>query len=254
MQSGDHMLNKNDILEIVREQLAVEYNCKPGDFDGKENVLTSPGFDDKRRKFTDNPLLFKMVTLGGNAVISADERLHDKLNEFIENKEGHWLFEYPNLKVIDDLLIPFDEKLFQTHHMFLPFGQSKKTNSYIPVKWYEGNEIHQFYGSEKFPNALCREYKPERPDLIAVTAFDNNEIIGMAGCSADTPDMWQIGIDVDEKHRSKGIGTLLVSLLKDEILIRGKIPYYGTSLSNLYSWHIALNCGFIPAWIEVGTW
>jgi len=32
--------------------------------------------------------------------------------------------------------------------------------------------------------------------------------------------------------------------------ISGKIPYYGTSSSNIHSWKIALNCGFSPVWIE----
>ena len=75
----------------------------------------------------------------------------------------------------------------------------------------------------------------------------------MAGCSADTPELWQIGIDVQEQYRGRGIGTYLVTLLKNETIRRGKIPFYGTSLSNLPSWRIALNSGFFPAWIEVET-
>ena len=75
----------------------------------------------------------------------------------------------------------------------------------------------------------------------------------MAGCSADTPDMWQVGIDITDKYRGKGFGTYLVTLLKNEILRRGKLPFYGTSLSNLHSQNIALNCGFFPAWIEIET-
>ena len=31
---------------------------------------------------------------------------------------------------------------------------------------------------------------------------------------------------------------------------KGEIPYYGTSLSNIFSWKIALGSGFAPAWIE----
>lgn len=72
----------------------------------------------------------------------------------------------------------------------------------------------------------------------------------MAGCSADTPEMWQIGIDVLPEYRGKGIGKTLVALLRDEVLRRGFIPYYGTSLSNICSWKIALSCGFVPTWIE----
>ena len=79
------------------------------------------------------------------------------------------------------------------------------------------------------------------------------QIIGLAGCSADTTLFWQIGIDVLPAYRGMGIGTKLVQLLKNETFRRGAIPFYGTSLSNLYSWNIALNCGFYPAWVEIET-
>jgi len=71
-------------------------------------------------------------------------------------------------------------------------------------------------------------------------------VFGMAGCSADTPLLWQIGIDVNENYRGGGIGTYLVASLKNEVEKRGEIPFYGTSLSNLYSWGIALNSWFFP--------
>jgi RimJ/RimL family protein N-acetyltransferase len=74
--------------------------------------------------------------------------------------------------------------------------------------------------------------------------------MGMAGCSADSPGMWQIGIDVSPAYRGKGIAKTLVSLLRDEAFRRGAIPYYGTSLSNIASWKTALASGFVPAWIE----
>jgi len=250
------MLNKSEIIKAAKKQLAIEFNCSANDLDKNKNVVTLPSFSDDRRKFSiDKPPFFKMVTMGGGAVISANEQLHSWLTEFVKNKCGHWLFEHTSLREIDKKLKPFNMQLPQTSHMFLPIGQSKPISSPVKIKWYEQNEIHPFYptGSvRKYPNALDSHFRPERPDMLAVAAFDGDNIIGLAGCSADTPLMWQIGIDIDEKYRGKGIGTTLVSMLKDEILARGKIPYYGTSLSNLYSWHIALNCGFRPAWVEIG--
>ena len=86
--------------------------------------------------------------------------------------------------------------------------------------------------------------------MLAVIALDGEKIMGMAGCSADTPLMWQIGIDVLPEYRDRGIGKTLVSLLKNEAIRRGAIPYYGTSLSNIASWKTAISCGFVPAWVE----
>ena len=41
--------------------------------------------------------------------------------------------------------------------------------------------------------------------------------------------------------------------LKNEIIKRGDIPFYGTSVSNYHSRNIALNCGFKPMWVELGA-
>lgn len=244
---------KRELLGIVREQLAVEYNCLPDDFTKSNNIVTLPSLNEKRRHFSDKPAFFKMATMGGNAVISADERLHAWLEGFIAGKQGHWLFEHTNLREIESHLGKHDEWLWQSHHMFLPEKRTAPPSLDIPVKWFEQDQIHEFYGGGRFPNALCEEFKPERPDVLAVVAYENDKVIGMAGCSADTPLMWQIGIDIDTNYRGQGIGTYLVSLLKEEIMRRGKLPYYGTSLSNLKSWNVALNCGFFPAWVEIVT-
>lgn len=63
--------------------------------------------------------------------------------------------------------------------------------------------------------------------------------------------IWQIGIDVLPEYRGKGVGTNLVGLLKNEILKRGKIPFYGIVESHIHSQNIAVNAGFSPAWAEL---
>ena len=70
----------------------------------------------------------------------------------------------------------------------------------------------------------------------------------MAGASADSDTMWQIGINVEPGARRRGLATVLVSLLKDEILDRGILPYYGTAMSHIGSLRVAVGSGFIPAW------
>lgn len=48
--------------------------------------------------------------------------------------------------------------------------------------------------SPQWSNALCEKRK--RLDVLAVGAYDGETLIGLAGCSADCEEMWQIGIDV----------------------------------------------------------
>ena len=235
------------------ELLAKEYNCAPEDFCKQENVLTESALQEGGRKYSKKKYFFHMATLGGNAVLTAEECLHPFLKEFMKARQGHWLFELPNLLPLQQELNRFGYTLTQTYHMFLPTEQVQETKNYA-VKWFYGkDEITQFYGDERFPNAICSEYLPHRPDKIVVCAYDGENIMGMAGCSEDAPGWQQIGIDVRYEYRSKGVGTYLVTLLKNEILEEGNIPFYGTSLSNYHSWNIALNCGFRPAWVEIGA-
>lgn len=244
------MLTKDGIERKFKEQLALELNCAPEDFSGEEIVVTGPVLHENRRKFSDQPFFLQMATFGAGAVISADERLHPWLREWTKGKRGFWLFEQHNYLELDRLLRGYGYKMALTHHMFTPTTEIAAVETGFPVRWLEQGDIPPFYGREEFSNALCDRFRPERPDVLAVAALDGEEIMGMAGCSADTPELWQIGIDVLPRYRGRGIGKTLVALLRDEALRRGALPYYGTSLSNIASWRVALASGFLPAWVE----
>lgn len=238
---------KNDLFKL----LSLEFNCSPEDFTKSENILTVSAINEGRRVYSPEKYFFHMVTTGRNAVVTADECLHPFLSEYIKSREGHMLFELPNLMPLEKELNKHGRTLSQTHHMFLPEKRVEPERDY-PVKWFYDDEITQFYGDERFPNAICDEFKPERPDRIVVIACDGDRIMGMAGCSEDAKGWQQIGIDVMPEYRSMGVGTYLVTLLKNKITENGDIPFYGTSLSNYHSWNIALNSGFHPAWVEIG--
>ncbi len=242
------MQYKNELWNL----LALEFNCSPDDFMRTENVLTVSAINEGRRVYSNERYFFHMVTTGSNAVVTADECLHPYLHEFIRNRTGHHLFELPNLFPLEKELNLHGYTLTQTYHMFLP-SETKVPQKNYQIKWFCDSEIHRFYGDERFPNAICSEFLPHRPDRIVVCAYDGDDIMGMAGCSEDAPNWLQIGIDVMPQYRSKGVGTYLVNLLKNKITEQGKIPFYGTSISNYHSWNIALNCGFRPAWVEIGA-
>lgn len=244
-------MGQTDYFALLRKQLSIDFNCAPEDFLKTENILTESAANEGRRFYSEEKFFFQMVTLGGNAIISADKRLHPFLRDYMDNAVGHWLFEQPRMIVLEKELNNFGFTLALSHHMFLPQREVKPAHNY-PTKWFYGREqIEQFYGDKRFPNAICESYCPKRPDIIAVCAYDGGNIMGMAGCSEDAPHWQQIGIDVMPEYRSAGVGTFLVTLLKNEILRRGDIPFYGTSLSNYHSWNIALNSGFKPAWVEI---
>ena len=102
-----------------------------------------------------------------------------------------------------------------------------------------------------FDEAFC--FSEASPDVLAVAAIIDNEIVGMAGASADSPSFWQIGINVNKNFEGRHIASGLVSILKSDILKKGIVPYYGTSFSNLASQHVAARAGFEVAWVELIT-
>ena len=247
------MRTKEQLLSALREQLALEYNCGADAFLQTEAVVTSPANREGRRRFSNEAFFFKMVTLGGNAVISADERTHAWLKRFAAGKEGHWLFEHPHLREMDVYLQGFGKRLNQTHHMFLPLTEALPTRTQCEILPFEREDLRPFYPNTDFPNALAPSLEAMRPDMLAFAAKDGGQIIGVAGASADAPLWWQIGVDVHPAYRKQGLAAHLVSLLRGEVEKRGCIPYYGTSLSNLASKGTALHCGFRPAWVETET-
>lgn len=244
------MRSRESIEQRFREQLARELNCAPEDFCGEEIVITGPVLHENRRKFSEKPFFLQMATFGAGAVISAEEALHPWLREWAKGKRGFWLFEQHNFYELERQLREYGYKMALTHHMFTPTPEIAAVEKELPVRWLEQGELAPFYGREEFSNALCDRFRPERPDVLAVAALDGEEIVGLAGCSADTPALWQIGIDVLPRYRGRGIGKTLVALLRNEALRRGALPYYGTSLSNIASWRVALASGFLPAWVE----
>lgn len=244
----------NDYLPQLKRLLALDFNCSPEDFDKAESVITMSALNKGRRAYGTKPPFCRMATMGGNAVITADERLHPFLREYIKIEQGFWLFEQHQILTLEAELNKYSYTVNHSHHMFL-YDKSRDLRGVkreFPVKWFYGKEeIGDFYGDSRFPNAICTKYDPARPDTIAVCAYDGDKIMGMAGCSEDAPHWQQIGIDVLPEYRSMGVGSYLVGILRDEIIRRGDIPFYGTGLANYHSWNIALNCGFRPVWVEM---
>lgn len=101
----------------------------------------------------------------------------------------------------------------------------------------------------QWSNALCEQRKEK--DVLGVGAYDRGALIGLAGCSADCEDMWQIGVDVLAPYRRQGVACALTSRLALEILDRGKVPFYCAAWCNVKSVRNAIKSGFRPAWVEM---
>ncbi|WP_022761079.1 GNAT family N-acetyltransferase [Butyrivibrio sp. AD3002] len=239
-----------EYYEKLLERISIDFNCTPADLREKKIIITKPALNEGRRSYSPGMPFLEMATLGDSTVIMADECLQDFLKELIKDKEAHRLFEFDNLLKLNEELKPYGYQMNHTHHMFLPCCDIKVEERFR-VKWLYNSEISQFYGDSRFPNAIAYpEPCPVRPDRIAVIALDGDNIMGMAGCSEDAPHWQQIGIDVLPEYRSRGIGSYLVTLLKNKIIEMGDVPFYGTATANIQSQNVAIKSGFRHAWVE----
>ena len=119
----------------------------------------------------------------------------------------------------------------------------------LTIQRYTPETIAAFRDDDRFGDAYG--FCESAPDMLGVAALRGGKILGMAGASADSPLMWQIGINVLPEARGQGVAAMLVSLLRNDVLAAGRLPYYGTSVSHLESQRVALRAGFLPAWFEL---
>ncbi|WP_142412870.1 GNAT family N-acetyltransferase [Hathewaya massiliensis] len=243
------MRSKADVLEVAKAQLSLDYNCLISDFDKRENAVVENKLIEGRRIYESDGCFFKVLCFGGTAIISTEAKMISWCEEKLLKRDAAWFFEYPKLREIDKKLQGFGHEIADVHHYYLPKLNKVETNPTINIKWYEYADILQFKGDNRFQEAFA--FDKNHPDMLAVAALDGSNIMGMAGASSDGKTIWQIGIDVLPQYRGRGIGTNLVALLKNEVLRRGKVPFYGTAESHIYSQNIAINAGFFPAWAEL---
>jgi GNAT superfamily N-acetyltransferase len=242
-------LTNEMILQIAMQQSAIDANCNMEDFLREDNVITVSIENTSARKYLKLPHICNLISYGNNIVATISEEYEDIVKEYISKYPVEHCFETPNMHVLNDA---FQENGFRVCFMaeyFLPDVQVLRA---LPcdfeLKVLQAEDFKELYIDE-WSNALCEKRK--ELDVLAVGAYHDGRLIGLAGCSADCETMWQIGVDVLPEYRRKGIASALTSRLAIEILERGKVPFYCCAWSNLKSAKNAIKSGFRPAWVEM---
>lgn len=197
---------------------------------------------------------FKAIMCMGQLFLSVDEQIYNWAVEQFADCEPEWFCEYGNLRKIDEKLREYGREIKDTHVYYLPGLEDDAGAMPSNFIWYEQEEILRFKDNNRFTRALS--FWETQPDVLAVAAmkektFNQSHMYGMAGASADGAYLWQIGINVVPESAGKGLAVELVRQLKEEIIRRGKVPFYGTSESHTISQTVGLKSGFVPAWTEI---
>ena len=245
-------MTQTEILETALKQSAADCSCNPEDFSRAENVVTESVPNASARRDRPNPPLCRLVTFGSNVVAACRKDLIPEVTAYVNSQSSFYrCFETPYIYELTRVLEKADARMSKMHSAFLPdIGAVFAADLDCP---YETRELHpEDFADLYVPawgNALCSDRK--ELDMLGVGAYDSGRLIGLAGCSADGEEMWQIGIDVLPEYRRQGIASVLTNRLARAVFERNKVPFYGAAWSNIRSIRNGLRCGFRPAWVEI---
>ena len=228
---------------IARKQSAAYLNCEADDFLLTDNKVVTPDTP----RYRDLPFVCEMVSYGSNVVAATRKEYTGEVRKYLSGCMPHTAMEFPRLttlgRILDDAVV-CDQAIF-----FLP-DLTKLTPLPCPftTRVLTPDSFTPLYVPE-WRNALSFNHR--ELDMLGVGAYSGEMLVGLAACSADYPDMWQIGIDVLPEYRKRGIASALTSQLAVEIIRRGKVPFYCSAWSNVRSMRNAVRSGFRQAWTAV---
>ncbi|MBQ8610957.1 MAG: GNAT family N-acetyltransferase [Oscillospiraceae bacterium] len=242
-------MTNTQILHIAMEQSSIDLGCRTEDFLKEENTVVYSTASAQARRYLKLPFACNLVSYGSNIVASVSPALKETVRAYIDKYTFYHCFETPNLHALDDALLPFGLRSCFMAEYWLPDADRLAP---LPCP-YETRLLTPEDFAELYLPQWSNALSTARPqlDVLGIGAYDDGELIGLAGCSADCDTMWQIGIDVLPAYRRQGVASALTAALALECLRLGKVPFYCSAWSNLRSARNALRSGFRPAWVEL---
>ena len=245
-------MTKQEIIRIAMRQSAADCACAEEDFRREENVVVESKPSENASRYMTVPHICALFSYGSNVVVSCRRDLIPEMEAYVNGvPKNYKCFDPPALFRLNRILENAGAEIGWMHICYLPdperiFG----TELSCP---YETRELHPEDFAELYVpawgNALCSDRK--ELDVLGVGAYDNGRLIGLAACSADCPEMWQIGIDVLPDYRRQGVASVLTNRLARAVFERGKVPFYASAWSNVRSVKNGLRSGFQPEWVTM---
>ena len=242
-------MTNQEILRTALQQSSWDCGCRPDDFLSSENKSVLRGENRRTRADLPLPVPGLLVSYGSNIVASINPELKETIEWYISKYPDVHCFEPPHTAALQEKLEGLSYKVCFASEYFLPdIRLVTEYSCRYEIRLLTPEEFESCY-TEEWSNALCKKRK--HLDMLAAGAFLDGRLIGLAGCSADCENMYQIGVDVLPAYRRQGVAAAVTSRLASSIFRLGKVPFYCAVWSNLPSVRNALKCGFRPAWTEL---
>ena len=245
----EQSMTNHEMMEIAMRQSAEDIGCCAEDFKAAQNAVLAFKLGKNARKYYKEPITCNFVSYGNNVVAASISETMDIVSEYVGKFEFYGCFETPNLHWLNERLTERGHKIcFMAEYYLSDVNRLPDLSCAYETRVLKQEDFGELYLPE-WSNALCKDRR--QLDVLGVGAYDGDRLIGLAACSADCEDMWQIGVDVLPGYRRQGIACALTSALAKEIISRDKVPFYCTAWSNIRSVRNAVKSGFVPAWVEM---
>lgn len=242
-------MTNREMLEIAMKQSAEDIGCEAVDFLKEDNVVVRFRLGKNARKYYWEPITCDLVSYGNNVVAAVSDEVSALVSEYINRYTFYHCFETPNMNWLNERLAEKGHKIcFMAEYYLFDVEKALRLSCVYEMRLLRAEDFADLYLPE-WSNAIDKGKK--ELDVLGVGAYDGDRLIGLAGCSSDCDDMWQIGVDVLPEFRRKGIASALTNTLAREIINRGKVPFYCSAWSNIRSLRNAIKSGFVPTWVEM---
>ncbi len=252
-------LNRRQVREIIHEALAGETSSLPAHFtSGKVHINTlQPDrvTNRHRRRFEIADPTFLASTTGEGSVVAASPQWMDTVRAAYGDADRDAIFEPDRMAAVVELAKEHDAIMFGPFPRFVAVPDRIAAPDL--ATGYELQVHDPSFISEveidDWPHTFRRRRSQIRPLKGIAIIVKNGAHVGAASLTADADQLWQIGIDVVEEHRSQGLAAAMTAALASEAFANNAVAYYGTTASNIPSMRAALSAGFRPGWVDAFT-
>ena len=247
-------------FDTVAAALSAEACCDPSDLRTVSVHLSELSPDRAanplRRRYPVRAEDLHIVTMGKGVVVSATPGWIPWVTELFRNLEPDEAF---SPRVLGEVSRPVSCQAFRLHGPY-PYNVTSSQDwrdreaPYGYAVEFGGAELSEQLDPAFWPSVVSpRATAQGRPNVVTAVAIRGEKVVAAAAASTDSDALWQIGIDVQSKHRGRGLGAVLTSRVASAVLARGKVPFYGSRVDNIASRRTAHSAGFYPSWVAVYT-
>ncbi len=232
-------MDRTDVINAVKKQLAADFNCNEKDFDSYKIVITESENSKKAA--------MQAACFGGSAVFSVEPGMVSDFKRILEGKDPDRIFDTNSLIMLTEILYLHGHNMDNIYEYFVPDVTLPKTD-----KKYDYEIVHsdfeRFFSEPLVKEALSAD---EHGALsLEIIVRKNGKIIGAVAAFEKSDSLLKLSLAVSPEEKFGFAPENILSVAKDIVLESGKIPFYGGK-SNKISPSTGANAGFFPCWTQI---